>query len=124
MSNKFGSLCSLVLLIVDIAAFFSSEHTRRPVVFPKVKPHAPNTKQTPAREDLSFVDRLGQMAWAIGDRLKENDCKFSIKAGMATAMLAAPAFFESTRPFFNEYKGEWALISVCRTIIYRASEQR
>lgn len=31
---------------------------------------------------------------------------------MATAILAAPAFFETTRPIFVEYRGEWALISV------------
>ena len=38
--------------------------------------------------------------------------KYAFKAGMATAMLAAPAFFESTRPVFVDYRGEWALISV------------
>jgi hypothetical protein len=38
--------------------------------------------------------------------------KYAIKAGMATAMLAAPAFFEVTRPLFTEYWGQWALISV------------
>lgn len=38
--------------------------------------------------------------------------KYAFKAGMATAMLAAPAFFKSTRPTFVEYRGEWALISV------------
>ena len=38
--------------------------------------------------------------------------KFAVKAGMATAMLAAPAFFDATRPVFVEYRGEWALISV------------
>lgn len=80
--------------------------------FPKIKPHAPNTKQTPSRAELSFTDRIGQSVWSIGARLRENDSKFAIKAGMATTMLAAPAFFDATRPIFNEYRGEWALISV------------
>ena len=48
----------------------------------------------------------------MGARLRQQDMKYAFKAGMATAMLAAPAFFESTRPVFVEYRGEWALISV------------
>ena len=60
------------------------------------------------------MDRVGQSIWAVGARLKENDTKYAFKTGMATAMLAAPAFFETTRPIFTEYRGEWALISVCR----------
>lgn len=38
--------------------------------------------------------------------------KYAFKVGMSTAMLAAPAFFDATRPIFTEYKGEWALMSV------------
>lgn len=44
--------------------------------------------------------------------MKERDVKFATKAGMATALLAAPAFFDATRPFFLQNWGEWALISV------------
>ena len=94
------------------ALFFLPDPAHKTVTFPKITPHAPNTKQTPARQDLSFVDRVGQSVWAFGARLRENDMKYAIKAGMATAMLAAPAFFEVTRPLFVEYRGEWALISV------------
>lgn len=52
------------------------------------------------------------MLWVAGRRLKERDSKFAIKAGMATSLLALPAFLESTRPTFVEYWGDWALISV------------
>ncbi len=31
-------------------------------------------------------------------------------------MLAAPAFTEAGRPIFNEYRGEWALISYFATM--------
>lgn len=79
--------------------------------FPKVQPHAPNTVQTPARKDLSWWGRVGQMLWAFGSLLKRHDIKFAFKAGMATALLAAPAFVERTRWWFVEYRGEWALIS-------------
>lgn len=55
---------------------------------------------------------MKQSLWAFGDRLKQPDLKYAFKVGMATAILAAPAFFETTRPVFMEYRGEWALISV------------
>ncbi|KAF8993682.1 Fusaric acid resistance protein-like-domain-containing protein [Cyathus striatus] len=79
--------------------------------FPKVRPHAPNTMQTPGRDQLNFMGKLKQTIWMLSLRLKERDMKFAIKAGMATAILASPAFFESTRPFFVAYYGDWALIS-------------
>ena len=52
------------------------------------------------------------MLWVAGRRLTERDSKFAVKAGMATSLLALPAFLESTRPTFVEYWGDWALISV------------
>jgi hypothetical protein len=58
------------------------------------------------------VGRLKQTLWIVGRRLKERDTKFAIKVGMATSLLALPAFLESTRPLFVEYWGDWALISV------------
>ena len=50
--------------------------------------------------------------WEIGIRLTERNAKYAIKAGMATAILSAPAFFDATRPTFVQYNGDWALISV------------
>lgn len=86
--------------------------TRPPVYFPKIRPHAPNTVLTPERSTLAFWGKFKQILWVIGDRLKEPDLKYAVKVGMATAVLAAPAFMNSTRPVFTEYRGEWALISV------------
>ncbi|THH02540.1 hypothetical protein EW145_g6738 [Phellinidium pouzarii] len=92
---------------------FITPHTqRRPAVFPKVRPHAPNTVLTPARTELTRFGRVGQALWRLGGILKRPNAKFAFKAGMATAILAAPAFFDRTRPIFVEYRGEWALISV------------
>ncbi|KAF5374581.1 hypothetical protein D9757_010158 [Collybiopsis confluens] len=79
--------------------------------FPKVTPHAPDTIQTPSPRNLSFIGRVGQGIWALGKRLNERDTKYAVKAGMATAILAAPAFFDVTREVFIEYYGDWALIS-------------
>jgi hypothetical protein len=85
------------------------------VHFPKVRPHAPNTIQTPAQSELSWYGRFKQWLWRVGDRLTDHDMKYAVKVGMATAILAAPAFFETTRPTFMEYRGEWALLSVSAT---------
>ncbi|KAG7098252.1 hypothetical protein E1B28_000214 [Marasmius oreades] len=79
--------------------------------FPKIKPHAPDTILTPSRKNLSFMGKMKQRLWAFGKRLTERDAKYAIKTGMATAILASPAFFDSTRPMFIRWYGDWALIS-------------
>ncbi|KAJ3563310.1 hypothetical protein NP233_g9021 [Leucocoprinus birnbaumii] len=94
-----------------ISAYLVPEHRVAHPGFPKIKPHAPNTIQTPSRKNLPFIGRVKQTLWAIGDRMKERDIKFALKAGMATAILATPAFFDVTRPFFVQNWGDWALIS-------------
>ncbi|KAJ7762513.1 Fusaric acid resistance protein-like-domain-containing protein [Mycena metata] len=86
-------------------------HRRTHPSFPKVRPHAPNTIQTPAWHRLTWIGRIKRSLWAIGKRLTESDMKYAVKAGMATAMLAAPAFFDSTRQYFVGLGGDWALIS-------------
>ncbi|KAG9036609.1 hypothetical protein FRB95_008443 [Tulasnella sp. JGI-2019a] len=79
--------------------------------FPSIQPHAPNTAQTPNAELLSLPGRIKQTMWRLGARMRETDMLYSIKCGLATSILAGPAFVESTRPLFMEYRGEWALIT-------------
>ncbi|KAG6336645.1 hypothetical protein ID866_2452 [Astraeus odoratus] len=93
------------------AATYFSGHRHPKVSFPKVRPHAPNTVQTPDRSNLTFIGRVKRSVWDLGDRLKDRTIKYAFKVGMSTAMLAAPAFFDATRPIFTEYRGEWALVS-------------
>ncbi|KAM5533752.1 hypothetical protein V8D89_012625 [Ganoderma adspersum] len=93
------------------SAYFIQHKPHKAVSFPKVTPHAPNTIQTPGPEHLTFIGRIKQSIWTFGARLQQQDMKHAFKAGMATAILAAPAFFQATRPVFVEYRGEWALIS-------------
>ncbi|KAF8608644.1 hypothetical protein BDV93DRAFT_433325 [Ceratobasidium sp. AG-I] len=80
-------------------------------LFPKVTPHAPNTALRLPREQLSTWNRTKQWFWGLGQWLRQAEIKYSIKTGLSVAILAAPAFIESTRETFVEYRGEWALIS-------------
>ncbi|KAF8900636.1 hypothetical protein CPB85DRAFT_1325021 [Mucidula mucida] len=85
------------------------DKTGRPGLKRKIfRPHAPNTVLTPARSNLTYVGRVKQMLWATGKRMGERDIKYAVKAGMATALLASPAFFDNTRQWFLEYQGDWA----------------
>ena len=99
-------------LILSKAAVIMNRKDRKPA-FPKVRPHAPNTMQTPSRSGLTLMGRIKQSLWAFGARVRQSDIKYAFKAGMGMAILAAPAFFDRTRPTFMHYRGEWALISVC-----------
>ncbi|KAG6845404.1 hypothetical protein H0H87_009751 [Tephrocybe sp. NHM501043] len=80
--------------------------------FPKVQPHAPNTMQMPSRDELGAIGRVKQALWKLGNRLTQRDTKYAFKVGMAIAIFAAPAFYDTTRPSFVKYWGDWALISV------------
>ncbi|KAF7981915.1 hypothetical protein HWV62_31521 [Athelia sp. TMB] len=93
-----------------ISAVIMNRKDRKPT-FPKVRPHAPNTMQTPSRSGLTLRGRINQSLWAFGARMRQSDIKYAFKAGMGMAILAAPAFFDRTRPTFMHYRGEWALIS-------------
>ncbi|KAG9113176.1 hypothetical protein FRC07_007817 [Ceratobasidium sp. 392] len=94
-----------------LSARIPAEPKDRVRLFPKVTPHAPNTALRLPKEQLSRWDRIKQSFWALGQALRTPESKYSIKTGLAVALLAAPAFIESTRDTFVEYRGEWALIS-------------
>lgn len=98
------------------ATFLRERTQTKPVVFPKVRPHAPDTIHTPSSFELTLSGRFKQWIWRVGGILKGRTVKFAFKAGMATALLASPAFFDASRPMFLKFRGEWALISVCLSI--------
>jgi hypothetical protein len=106
------SIVRIILSHCVPAAYIIPEHRRPNSSFPKVRPHAPNTMQTPPRNDLPLVGRIKQTVWEVGKRLAERDTKYAFKVGMAIAMLASPAFFDATRPMFVDNYGDWALVSV------------
>ena len=106
------------------AGILTKEKSRIAYSFPKVRPHAPDTVQTPSHAGLSAWRRFKLSLWAVGARLRDHDIKYAVKTGLATAMLAAPAFIEETRPTFMEYRGEWALISVSARFFFSVAGVR
>lgn len=100
-------------LILILASYIKPNDRRHPrPAFPKVKPHAPDTLQTPSRSNLTFIGKIKQAIWLASKRFSERDLKYAVKVGVSAAMLAAPAFFDSTRTIFVQNWGDWALISV------------
>lgn len=96
--------------------------------FPKIRPHAPRTLQTPGPSHATVIGKFKARLWRIGTRLQQSDIKYALKAGVSIvcplkatvdfwdidcwqAVLAAPAFFDATRPIFLQYRGQWALIT-------------
>ncbi|KAG8975012.1 hypothetical protein FRB90_009653, partial [Tulasnella sp. 427] len=95
----------------QLSTLLPGKNKHKQSAFPKIRPHAPNTIQTPAPGVLSLTGRIKHSFWRLGARLRETDLKYAIKSGFAIAILALPAIIESTRPYFLRYRGEWALIS-------------
>lgn len=48
---------------------------------------------------------------APGVPFKHPGWQYYIKTAAATSILATPCFIDLTRPLFNRYRGEWALLS-------------
>ena len=58
-------------------------------------------------EKLSYTYRL----WKALGIFRRDDTKFAIKVGAGAALFALPSFLESTRPFYQHWRGEWGLLS-------------
>lgn len=77
--------------------------------FPSIDRHGSNKDHGAASQTMS--QRFSRRLWLLGEKLRERDVKFAIKAGFGCALLASPAFVHSTRPTFSAYQGQWALVS-------------
>lgn len=65
---------------------------------------------------LSLKPRLYHKCWEFLERCKKNDIKYAVKVGMATALLAVPAFSDTWRQTFLDWKMEWSLIAFFATM--------
>lgn len=88
----------------------------QPPLFPRNLRDKKGTVLTPRPDNLSLRGKFFNWVWTLGARLREPDMKYAVKTGLGGAILAAPAFAESTRATFLEYRGEWALIAYFATM--------
>lgn len=90
-------------------------HFDRKPVDPKANPFPKNSRNTLATVHTplpsTLKEKFKNMLWRIGKTLRSYEVKFAVKAGLGSAILATPAFINSTRPIFREYRMEWALVS-------------
>ncbi|WVW85494.1 hypothetical protein I302_107532 [Kwoniella bestiolae CBS 10118] len=88
----------------------------QPPLFPKSRTDSTATVIIPDKRSLNAWGRFKQAFWRFGERLREPDMRYAIKTGLGGAILAAPAYTEAGRPFFLQYRGEWALIAYLAAI--------
>ncbi|WWC71453.1 uncharacterized protein I206_105409 [Kwoniella pini CBS 10737] len=88
----------------------------QPPPFPKSGKDSTGPVLAPDSRYLSAWGKIKQGFWRFGERLREPDMRYAIKTGLGGAMLAAPAYTEAGRPFFLQYRGEWALIAYLAAI--------
>ncbi|RKP25699.1 hypothetical protein SYNPS1DRAFT_28574 [Syncephalis pseudoplumigaleata] len=66
--------------------------------------HSPRPRTTLQRFSLSLVK--------LGDRLKQFKMRYAIKSALFAMLLIAPAFMDDWREVYQNYRGEWSVISM------------
>ncbi|KAI1317808.1 hypothetical protein EDD11_007830 [Mortierella claussenii] len=91
------------------AASFRKRRKQR--LFPKPNIHnKANTLQTPTPS--TFSQKWSTRLWKFLHIFRSFQVKYAAKAAISTMILLIPAFVDWTRPYFVQYRGEWALISM------------
>ncbi|KAF9574635.1 hypothetical protein EC968_006050 [Mortierella alpina] len=80
-------------------------------LFPKPNIHnTSNTLQTPVPS--TFVQRWSTRIWKFLHRFRSFQVKYAAKTAFSAMIMLVPAFVDWTRPYFVQYRGEWAIISM------------
>lgn len=58
-------------------------------------------------------ESLRYKIWKFTKFTRGNDFQFGFRVGLGALLLASLAFMDSTRHVFNEWRGEWALVTYC-----------
>ncbi|KAF9998404.1 hypothetical protein BGZ79_007927 [Entomortierella chlamydospora] len=88
----------------------ASRRRRKQRLFPKPNIHnTTNTLQTPVPS--TFSQQLFTRLWKFLHLFRSFQVKYAAKAAISAIVLLIPAFVDWTRPYFVQYRGEWALIS-------------
>ncbi|KAF9912760.1 hypothetical protein BX616_010240 [Lobosporangium transversale] len=84
---------------------------RKQRLFPKPNIHnKANTLQTPVPS--TFSQRWSTRLWKFLHLFRSFQIKYAVKAAISATIILIPAFVDWTRPYFVQYRGEWALISM------------
>ncbi|KAF9930916.1 hypothetical protein FBU30_011114 [Linnemannia zychae] len=84
---------------------------RKQRLFPKPNLHnKSDTLHTP--RPSTFVQKWSTRLWKFLHVFRSFQVKYAAKAAASTMILLIPAFVDWTRPYFVQYRGEWALISM------------
>ncbi|KAF9202814.1 hypothetical protein BGZ49_007062 [Haplosporangium sp. Z 27] len=84
---------------------------RKQRLIPKPNIHnTKNTLQTPVPS--TFSQRWSTRLWKFLHIFRSFQVKYAAKAAISAILLLIPAFVDITRPYFVQYRGEWALISM------------
>ncbi|KAF9355076.1 hypothetical protein BGX26_007012 [Mortierella sp. AD094] len=88
-----------------------SRRRRNQRLFPKPNIHnTKNTLQTPVPS--TFSQQWSTRLWKFLHLFRSFQVKYAAKAAFSAIVLLIPAFVDWTRPYFVQYRGEWALISM------------
>ncbi|KAF8934280.1 hypothetical protein BGZ47_010436 [Haplosporangium gracile] len=84
---------------------------RKQRLFPKPNLHnKTDTLHTP--RPSTFLQKWSTRLWKFLHIFRSFQVKYAAKAAFSTMVLLIPAFVDWTRPYFVQYRGEWALISM------------
>ncbi|KAG0046229.1 hypothetical protein BGZ83_008597 [Gryganskiella cystojenkinii] len=84
---------------------------RKQRLFPKPNIHnKTNTLHTPTPS--TTIQRLSTRLWKFLHIFRSFKFKYAMKAAISAMILLVPAFVDLSRPYFVQYRGEWALISM------------
>ncbi|KAG0099871.1 hypothetical protein BGZ93_005475 [Podila epicladia] len=84
---------------------------RKPRLFPEPNIHnTKNTLHTPAPS--TFLQKWSTRLWKFLHVFRSFQVKYAAKTAISTMVLLIPAFVDWTRPYFVQYRGEWAIISM------------
>ncbi|KAF9339781.1 hypothetical protein BGZ91_004713 [Linnemannia elongata] len=84
---------------------------RKQRLFPKPNLHnKTDTLHTP--RPSTFLQKWSTRLWKFLHVFRSFQVKYAAKAAFSTMVLLIPAFVDWMRPYFVQYRGEWALISM------------
>jgi len=117
MSEMCSDYCEERHIVID-----QDEETDPPsgIASPTERRGTSNFDSEKPQQKLAYSYRL----WKALRLFRRDDMKFAIKVGAGAALFALPSFVLSTRPFYQQWRGEWGLLSymlVCSMTIGTAN---